>query len=284
MELAASASNMTMATNYGTEQNTRGLHELYPSLNDSLMAVFPAWKGPFWVEPLRPHPKDTVLTKTHCGGYCGDCLPVEDKDSFLMHCATANEVRGVHFHYDLTQVKVDRAVHVLRDPMDNIVARYHYHAKKVGHHNEPDLVKRYTYDAKGFANFCEDSLAVLSHRSEVPDDYPLDDEMIKQLQDIPCFVDLFRYIQWHNLAFSVTQETLKIPTLIIHYEDYDNNLNETLLSLLDFLDLPLRGIPAKFVSGKSYHDYFTPDQKSKILHATKLISSSTTWNYLQRYF
>jgi Sulfotransferase domain len=284
MELAASASKMTMATNYGTEQNTRGLHEKFPSLNSSVMPIFQDWKGPFWVDPLCPHPDVTVLTKTHCGGYCGDCLPIENADSFLSHCATGNELRGIYFEYDLTQVKVDRAVHLIRDPIDNIVARYHYHAKKVLHRNETELVKRYTYDSEGFANYCKDSLAVLLHRNEVPDDYPLDGKVIKELQDIPCFVDLFRYIQWHNLAFLTTQESLKIPTLVVHYEEYSNNLNKTLLSLLNFLELPLRGAPAEFVSGKSYHDYFSHDQRSKILHATKLLSSPTTWSYLERYF
>ena len=36
------------------------------------------------------------------------------------------------------------------------------------------------------------------------------------IQDIPCYNDFIRYIQWHNLAFTTTED-LRLPTMIIYY-------------------------------------------------------------------
>ena len=43
---------------------------------------------------------------------------------------------------------------------------------------------------------------------------------------IPCSSDFFRWTQWHNLAHITTYD-LDIPTLVIHYENYTHNFNET---------------------------------------------------------
>jgi hypothetical protein len=140
IELIAAASNMSMATNYGNEQETHSLHKHYPNLNTSVLPVFT--KGPFWTKPLQQHPTSVVLTKTHCGGYCHDCAPsgfTETPHSFLMHCASAKEstdsivdgvkIPAIHYVYDYNEV--DRAIHLIRDPFDNMVARFHYDATQL---------------------------------------------------------------------------------------------------------------------------------------------------------
>ena len=108
--------------------------------------------------------------------------------------------------------------------------------------------------------------------------------MLRLIEDIPCHFDLFRYIQWHDLAFIVTDDYLAIPTHVVYYEDYSTNFNGTLQALLDFLDLPNTGAYAEFVQGKSYRDYFTHDQIARLRTATMMMASPSTWHAVERYF
>jgi hypothetical protein len=292
MELIAAASNMTMATNYGQEQFRKGLHRLYPNWTNPLIPVFPG--GPLWVQPLRTHPSRVVLTKTHCGGYCHDC-PLSDSaetpHSFAMHCATSNGIREVaanvivpdptRYVYDYVKV-VDRAIHLIRDPLDNLVARFHYDAKKLLRQNNTEWTKRYTFDRRGFANLCADTSSLKLKR--VDQDPRIDQYVWDLIQDIPCHLDIFRYVQWHNLAFITTEEYLNVPKLIIHYEDYSDNWNTTLNSMLEFLDMSNTGGSVSFMRGKSYHSYYTEDEIQRLRKAIKMLALPITWKYLQRYF
>jgi hypothetical protein len=289
IELIAAASNMSMATNYGNEQETHLLHKHYPNLNTSVLPVFT--KGPFWTKPLQQHPTSVVLTKTHCGGYCHDCAPSgfsETPHSFLMHCASAKEstdsivdgvkIPAIHYVYDYSEV--DRAIHLIRDPFDNMVARFHYDATQLVRADPEQWADRYTYDAKGFANLCADaSLSNAEHK-----DTRIDPQVLELIEDIPCHLDLFRYVQWHNLAFVATDDSLQVPTLVINYEDYSSDFEGTLRSMLDFLELPNSGNYEPFVRGKSYRDYFTDDQIDRMRQATMMLSLPITWHHLERYF
>lgn len=271
-------------------------------------------KGPFWIQPLEKHPRVAVLTKTHCGGYCHDCRPhksVESPHSFMMHCAmsevqrmktivrsmnTTNntdltasdgedeevdfEEKVITEHHVYDYNDIDRAVHLFRDPMDNMVSRYHLGVHKVTKQNKTELIQRYTYDAAGFTNFCWDKTYFHDEQSESH----VDQDVLQLIQDVPCHMDLFRYIQWHNLAFIVTDDYLNLPTHIVHYEDYNSNMEATLQSLLDFLELPNTGAEYPFQSGKSYRYYFTDDQIARMRTATMMLASPLTWHYMERYF
>ena len=307
LSLVASASNTTMATNYGyelvdvtknsntnsfsdTNTTTNASRTVLPTIPVLASAQYP-WEGPFWLNPNAKRPTRTVLTKTHCGGYCHDCKArgsVETPHSFLIHCAMAEaDYFNVHenkrmkdnFIYDYNN-EVDRAVHLFRDPFDNMVSRYHLGVHKVIKENRTDLIARYTYDAAGFNNFCNDKTYVQQEHSEAH----VDQDVLILIEDVPCHMDLFRYIQWHDLAFLVTDNFLTIPTHIVYYEDYSTNFEGTLQALLDFLELPNTGAYAPFETGKSYRDYFTMDQMVRMRTAAMMLASPSTWNAVKRYF
>lgn len=48
-----------------------------------------------------------------------------------------------------------------------------------------------------------------------------------------CHDEVVPYVQWHNRAFEMC-ERLGIPTLVFHYEDYQENFNVTLTKLSIF--------------------------------------------------
>ncbi|KAI2505624.1 sulfotransferase domain-containing protein [Fragilaria crotonensis] len=297
MSLVSAASNMSMATNYGWESvpdNRSTTHYNYTEPVTPRVPVLASAQssreGPFWLQPLEKRPHSVVLTKTHCGGYCHGCRPyksVETPYSFMMHCAMSeadyfniseNKVMSDHFIYEYSEV--DRAVHLFRDPFDNMVSRYHLGVHKVTKLNRTDLMARYTYDAAGYNNFCSDNTYVQQEHTE----YHVDQDVLRLIEDIPCHFDLFRYIQWHDLAFIVTDDYLGVPTHVIYYEDYSTNFNGTLQALLDFLDLPNTGAYADFVKGKSYRDYFTHDQIARLRTAAMMMASPSTWHAIERYF
>jgi len=277
--LVASASNMTLASNYGWEHGGK---------EGISIPIFEG--GPYWLDPDSDRrPTKTVLTKTHCGGYCHNCRvrkSVETPHSFLLHCATAegkerfNESEPFHSKrhvYDTSNV--DRAVHLIRDPLDNMVSRYHLGIHKVTKQNSTDLIERYTYTPEGFRNYCEDQ--EYAH-DEKTSDY-VDQAVLRLIKDIPCHLDLFRYVQWHNLAFIATNDFLQIPTHVLHYENYSNAFDETVESLLDFLELPNTGVMTPFETGKSYRTYYTSPQIRALRNATMRLALPITWQHLHHY-
>ena len=139
LRLAQWASNVTAATNYGDEcdldPNGRNV-PLYDGMSNG-----PALKYPYkYSLPTR-----YALTKTHCGGRCTHCAPdkyVETQQTFHEQCLQGNRMEPLKKDRDpspqnirnkgkserVMEIRypeelVARAVHVIRDPFNNVVAR-----------------------------------------------------------------------------------------------------------------------------------------------------------------
>lgn len=132
LDLTKTATGKRTATNYGGSSGVASESES--------VSVFVGTGGPFWHDSMSNRvtkpTRGYVLTKTHCGGYCNQYCPsgkyhIEDHWVFLQQCLKSNyrvrlpggklkEVKG-SYNKDL----VARAVHLIRDPFDNIVSRYH---------------------------------------------------------------------------------------------------------------------------------------------------------------
>lgn len=82
-----------------------------------------------------------ILTKTHCGGFCASCSSpeayIETPRSFLKSCLkgkrgvfspehNAMRTHTVHYSADL----ISKVVHIFRNPVDNVVARFHLERKR----------------------------------------------------------------------------------------------------------------------------------------------------------
>lgn len=117
---------------YGTSKNT------CPMLHDSSL----------------PRPKEFILTKTHCAGYANmgqsqnsSTSIVVSPREFLMGCVTpfrlanhSNQRNQSSVDKKRKQIKdcpyspslVQKAVHIMRSPLDNVVSRYHLWKKNFG--------------------------------------------------------------------------------------------------------------------------------------------------------
>lgn len=127
---------MSTASNYGEENRDANGYSVPVYPNRSLLG------GPFWIDPRKnpdfTHPTKFVLCKTHCGGRCEKCGPnnwAETPHSFLVQCLSGkrgyvkdNKTMWEMVSYDASLV--GKAVHLIRNPFDNVVSRFHLGKKK----------------------------------------------------------------------------------------------------------------------------------------------------------
>ena len=248
--------------------------------------------GPFWTDPQVHEHKPTkgyILTKTHCGSRCDMCGPenyVENHHLFLKKCLEtayiSNHTNGGNIKsvgsYD--KKLVARAVHLIRDPFDNIVSRFHLRHNRYMKRNDTDSLEKYPTSREGFRAFCSHLSELYADEEEASRFYQ---DVIDVIRNVPCHADFFRYIQWHNLAFITTWD-LQIPTLIIHYENYTVNFNQTKNLLIEFLEQAENNESPHFETGKTYRDYFSKDEISAISKMFTTIALDKTWQYTRHYF
>ncbi len=278
--LVRTSSMTNTGSNYGHESGTVA-GKLSPSVG-----IFPDNPIPSWTESWNQHLQKPsagyILTKTHCGGFCATCSSyLQNSHTFLKRC-----LKGDYVTHNTTSGELDvktgfaskdniaRAVHVIRDPFDNVVARFHLERRTLSQKNKAD----YPNTRDGFRNYCDD----LGKKERAREQASLFYEDVFDL-DIPCRADFYRYIQWHNLAFTTTWD-MGIPTLIIHYENYTNNFNETKQDLLDFLEQDEVNDPPVFVTGKTYRHYYTKEEIDAVSTLFRKLALRQTWESTKHYF
>ena len=270
------------ASNYG-EDNLDANGESVPVYRGD-------WNGPFYVDPTSllkqgyKNPTKYVLTKTHCGGYrqnAGPELYVESTHSFRRRCfetkfiqrANATDTSPSLQKGRYNPSSVHKAIHLIRNPYDNIVSRFHLEAKRS---------ENITKTKAGFREFCEqmDERWRGSERASIV----YDEAILDAMEKVPCHADFLRYVEWHNMAF-VTTADLGIETMVLHYEDYGIRFEETTRNILDFLELEAVAKPRPFVAGKQYTmKYYTAEERAAVKQVMELLSLRMTWANIMHYF
>lgn len=286
MTCVESTTNRSTASNYGDEVTAK---------DDFSLPIYPGHpEGPYWkglygkIGQIRPLPKGYVLVKTHCGSRCVRCPPeqyVETYQSYLDACRNstarlAPERKRVSFLYDENRVK--KAIHLIRNPFHNFVARFHLDWKHFKEKGDDAWIKEHPSDPVGFQKWCMD----LDNQFEKEEYETFEYYMVKQLRLSICHGEVFKYIQWHNLAFQVTRK-LGLNPMVIHYEDYyEDKFNNTLDDMLDYLELDGILPPKKQFHAKdgAYARYYTFLDKRRIKLLVEKIASADTWDAIKHYF
>ena len=283
IHLTREASNTTTATNYACEGEIKDKPGV-PVFNSSE-------NGPFFElipDRFTNIPPKYILTKTHCGGFCSSCHPngyLETSRSFQTACMSGQ--RGVMtdkgidilwkgITYNSSFVK--KAIHVVRHPLDNVVARFHLYQKREKALKNKAFTTKYPYNSMGFSRWCADQ----DKKHDLRNFRWIDNALADKLDAVPCRQEFFMYLQWHNLAFDTTR-SLGLPTLMHYYDDYTEDQEKATERLLTFLELPRVSGGEPFSPGKIYRDYYTPEQKAAILDLIKEQASAETWNWLKDY-
>ena len=268
-------------SNYGHESGTVPSHKSgsspsVPIFDDN---PIPSWTES-WNEILHQPSKGYILTKTHCGGFsfCPKCESfVYNSQLFLKKCLEGDFVMKpevVSKGY-ASKDKIARAIHLIRDPFDNVVARFHLERQTL------EVENKYSNSREGFLQFC-DELGKIDLIEKAQKQAHVFVEDVADLA-IPCKADFYRYIQWHNMAFTTTWN-LGIPTLVVYYESYGTSFNETKDALLEFLEQDEVADAPPFATGKTYRDYFTADEIDAVSKLTERLALRESWLHTKHYF
>jgi Sulfotransferase domain len=249
-------------------------------------------RGPFWIIPAASQdvytkPSSLVLTKTHCGIRCSLCSPNEYAEttySFRRRClvtkwievdAQTGRARPEYSVY--SSEHVTKAVHLMRNPFDNVVSRFHLE------HNGPNhTAHAYAPNRHGFLRYCL-SIDYKYTQQEIEYMHFQENKLLQDLWRVPCHADFVKYVEWHNLAF-VTTADLHLTTYVLHYDWYRTRYAAVLQELLAFLELPQTAAPPLFQAGKVYDDYYSREERLIVKRAFAFMASRQTWEQVQVYF
>jgi hypothetical protein len=284
MTMVARASNRSFATNYGDEVTA-------DDMPDSL-SIYPRRpEGPYWpgyggqINTPRDLPDKYVITKTHCGSRCINCGPdqyIETPFMFLRRCCqgharlTPSKQRR-KYDVEYPPERVQKAIHLIRNPLHNIIARYHLEHRHKGYKNHTNWLDDHANDAEGLHKWCKDM------------DKTYAEEDKEYFQDAvpkaPCHGEFYKWTQWHNLVHEgLDLIPHPVPVLTIHYEDYNTNWNSTAKSILDFLELEQVGELREFTSRSDYGGYWTKKEVQDIKALVKEVANERTWKEVKHYF
>mmetsp|Transcript_5938 Transcript_5938/g.14750 ORF Transcript_5938/g.14750 Transcript_5938/m.14750 type:complete len:322 (+) Transcript_5938:420-1385(+) len=298
MTMVARATNTTFATNYGIEAN-------YGSRATPSLPIYPRHpEGPYMPDPETsfhhrslPYGKH-VITKTHCGSRCSDCGPdeyIETPEEFLRRCTlgharlTPAKVRR-KYDVEYPSERVHKAIHLIRNPMHNLIARYHLEHRHKGYKNDQDWQESHSNDSEGLHKWCE----------QVAEKYKVQDVEFfgsaNKIPKAPCHGEFYKWTQWHNLAHETIAmmrgeaadfpefPVRDVPVLKVFYEDYNTAFNQTAEGILDFLELEQVAPFREFASRKDYGGYFSKDELKDIRDLVQSVATEQTWSDVKHYF
>jgi hypothetical protein len=246
---------------------------------------------------IRKLPETFVLTKTHCGGRCVNCNATEyvvDATGFANACLKTSGYRtvqgkpGAHFIEGIEPARVDKVIHLIRNPFHNIVARYHLERR---HLVEKDVKTESLFpnNATGFQRWCKNMDEKYGGSSE--EEAGISAETLAVMRQVPCRAEFFKYMQWHNrLAEFVSSSPFLGASaaadrvLIVHYEDYEQVLNKTVDRIMSFLQqrvvLPLR----PFRALPTYADHYSADDRQAAKELAIAMTIPEVYELIRHYF
>lgn len=171
--------------------------------------------------------------------------------------------------------RVAKAVHLIRNPLDNVVSRFRYERMNgrsaLGFNSTRDDFREYCIGLNR------------AFLADVKRGRYIEPQVRKILEKVPCHAEIFKWVEWHNMAFIVTRE-LDLDTLVLHYEDYSTRFDEVTSELLSFIRLKAINEPPAFQAFKIYTDYFTEDERQAAGTAIRFMALKETWEHVSRYF
>ena len=293
MTMVERSTNWSTATNYGLEISF--------NRDDSIPIDEHNYPdGPFWEglsgkrgSTIRELPPTYVLTKTHCGGRCVNCpatdYVVNNVTAFLQACQKTSFYRhGEHRFGKVDAGRIARLIHLVRNPFDNVVARYHLERRHLIKKGYPNAQTKLPYNATGFAYWC----GLLDNKyGGKPEDAVLPTDIVHKMRRVPCRAEFYKYLQWHNRLIELySSEQLLFKNdggdrvLVVHYENYESKLNQTVADIMDFVEQKVKSPVRPFRALPSYEDHFSDDDRLAAKELAEAVASPDTWALIRHYF
>jgi hypothetical protein len=210
-----------------------------------------------------------------------DCPPanyLHTPESFQTTCLTGSRFRNNSTKETVTYTRdiPKKAIHLIRNPFDNLVGRMHLFNKH--HANEKSVPHVFNTTQQGIVSWCH----YLDDKYAAKEDKTI----LASYSHVPCHAEWYRYVQWHNLAWETTRVSLQLPVQYLYYEDYDDErYNATLYRLLQFLEMRQSASPLAFLaSGKTYQKVFAQEHVQAAKRMVQQLACPEVWKLLERYF
>jgi len=278
------ATARTAASFYGKEYV--GTDGISLKREQSVLAYEELSTGPFLTSNLTLQSSGKLLTRTYCGGHCFSHCTCEEYDvsleDFGGECALAEDADLTTDYLD--ESIISSSVVMLRDPLDNIVSRFHYeHRLQSGDGSNPHFVrweKDYPKDHNGFREWCEfvDNVNQFTEQQCFFDDLTL----LQHMDHVPCHSEFYKYTHWYNNAFALLKER-DVDIEFAYHEDFFLRPEAHTNELLTFLGLDNTEEELFDFTFRDYTYYYDLTERAEILDLINHIASEDTKFHLRRY-
>eukprot|EP00586_Coscinodiscus_wailesii_P016509 CAMPEP_0172497554 /NCGR_PEP_ID=MMETSP1066-20121228/101448_1 /TAXON_ID=671091 /ORGANISM="Coscinodiscus wailesii, Strain CCMP2513" /LENGTH=290 /DNA_ID=CAMNT_0013270397 /DNA_START=221 /DNA_END=1093 /DNA_ORIENTATION=- len=284
------------ATNYGSAMMRHEDGIIMLSTRDSIPVYTNHPNGPYVFSDTLPLPtKGYILTRSFGAGFCKQCSAEEYikktkvfyAESYSGESLSSGREETVRYSPGL----VDRYIHLIRNPITQIPARFAHERNKYEVEKKLDRLDIFPNDMEGFKRHCEVFDNDWFEGSNFAVEKKLifrDVEMQELAAKIPCRSDFFRYVQWHNSMFEIARtKHVKKRSKIIYYERIMGNQDNVLRNLLDYLKLDQVNeldISSAWYELADNPPYFTDEDVENIKLFIQKLATEETWDRIKRYF
>ena len=312
MKILEKTTDKALATNFDAfepyrdpndHENIRLITKDYPNLNlenDAYNYGYPFWTTSYHDDGITL-PENQVVTLSHCSGYCiHPCTPdeyIHSQAAFEESCRVVdyfNKTKESYTSFMIPKEDIDSVIHVIRDPMSNVVSRFHQFLSidNVKNNNQwnKDHAKILTQH-ENFRAWCHemDTNETLVE-VEQGTSHLLSKEIKRDLKKIPCHTEFLKYASWHNHVVEMiwTKDYRSLP---IYFEDYENEngrieAGEKMAHFVGYgvIENKLASLPS-FYGGKKYRALYYKEEEIQLLKTFfEMVSYKRTWELLARYF
>lgn len=184
MYLFQNYTQLSTAVNFGhVVMNEKGIVQM--SQTDSVR-VFNNTSGPSKFSTHLPLPNNYVLTRTHGSFFCLKCHPklyVNNYENFVVGCSSGTAILEsdiININYEINKVK--KAIHLIQDPFDNVVARFLSDRGRQKKRKRHYWLELFSDDFEGFQKWC----AFQDHNYYKIDKRTYPEDIFEAMRDIPC--------------------------------------------------------------------------------------------------
>lgn len=280
MNILQQSSNRRTATNYGhlflqsdgTFARSGQSAPLYPN-------------GPSWYNMELLPPTIYAGTRSHGTGYCLFCHPRDySNGNFWWKSASGvqmNDGRRQRLQYNPQDVK--RMIHLIRDPYDNVVARFYSYIGLMNI-NRPDLNIEDTFPLteKGFRDWCK----FQDRGFEQVELKWLPENLRAIAKDVPCRQEFVKWARFHTNAFLMARAR-EIDYMVLRYEDYVKDQSGTIERVNNYLNYPVENLDIpQTITGDgiwNFRNFYTDDERLAIEKLIRNLSIPPVWFHLQYY-
>jgi hypothetical protein len=113
--------------------------------------------------------------------------------------------------------------------------------------------------------------------------FPLNPKVKRMFQDLPCYSEWLRYVQFHNYA---TAELKDVAGRVVYFEDFiEKGPEEATAGLLEFLRLSKKAKYLPFDKRRAAHKLiYSKTEARRAAQLVKTLASDRTWELLRYYF